>query len=389
MTATHESGPAIIYGIPVGASASAGSNPEAGPSVTYQGDCIFDPRFPYNPGITGPGRIKSHLDSPYILLVDSVPAALAAANIAAAQAGTAATPLTLASAVVAGISPKMPILPFGGSAIVTALALDFGFTTGNTTSSSATVSSVGSTAQLYIGMPIAVAGAAGSGAPLLTSVATIVSATSFTMADQASASITGAQIGTLDAGKSYIDPYVTAGAARIFDPTQGLARNVRITSVGNDSGITFKVTGYDIYSQAMTETITGANAAVASGKKAFKGLVSVVPSGNTAANVSVGTGDVYGINLRSDRWEYANFYFNGAFLTANTGWLAADTTNPATSTTGDVRGTYATQSASDGTKRLALFMSIPLYNLINGTPTGVTINGAAGSYATLYGVTQA
>src|SRR5690349_11052356 len=35
-------------------------------------------------------------------------------------------------------------------------------------------------------------------------------------------------------------------------------RNIRITSAGNDTGITFTVSGFDQYGQAMTETITGA-----------------------------------------------------------------------------------------------------------------------------------
>ena len=42
-------------------------------------------------------------------------------------------------------------------------------------------------------------------------------------------------------------------------------------------------------------------------------------------------------------------------------------------TTGDVRGTYALQSASDGTKRLVLYVSPSVANLSNATnlPTGL------------------
>lgn len=73
------------------------------------------------------------------------------------------------------------------------------------------------------------------------------------------------------------------------------ARNVIITSGGNDSGITFAVVGTDIYGQALTETITGANVGVATGNKAFKTVTSVTPSGSAAGTVKVGTGVKFGL----------------------------------------------------------------------------------------------
>ena len=152
-----------------------------------------------------------------------------------------------------------------------------------------------------------------------------------------------------------------------YDHTKFLARNVRITSGGNDSGITFKVVGWDVYGYPMTETITGANAGIASGKKAFKWILSITPSAAAASTVSAGTGDVYGFPLRADSFGYVYIIWNGSSITANTGFTAADTTNPATSTTGDARGTYATQSASDGTKRLEIGQTLNVVGL-NVTP---------------------
>lgn len=143
-----------------------------------------------------------------------------------------------------------------------------------------------------------------------------------------------------------------------YDQTTFLARNVRITSGGNDSGITFKVAGYDVYGYPMTETITGANAGVASGKKAFKWVVSITPSAAVASTASAGTGDVYGFPLRADSFGYCWIIWAGNTVTASTGFTAADTTNPATSTTGDPRGTYAVQSASNGTNRLEIGMTL-------------------------------
>lgn len=165
------------------------------------------------------------------------------------------------------------------------------------------------------------------------------------------------------------------GAVRIWDPTEGIARNVRITGNGNDTSATFLVSGYDLYGFPMTERITGANAGTASGAKAFKYISSVVPSGTLASTlVSVGTGDVIGLPIRADLWGEVEVTYNNTKITASTGFTAAVTTT-ATATTGDVRGTYALQTASDGTRQLSVYV----------TPNVVNINSATG----LCGVTQA
>ncbi|MDB5607790.1 MAG: hypothetical protein JWP25_4690 [Bradyrhizobium sp.] len=152
-----------------------------------------------------------------------------------------------------------------------------------------------------------------------------------------------------------------------YDQTAFLARNVRLTSGGNDSGITFTVSGYDVYGYPQTETITGANAGVAAGKKAFKWVTGVTHTGSVAGTLTIGTGDVYGFPLRADQFGYTWIVWNGTSVTASTGFVVADTTNPATATTGDVRGTYAVQSASDGTKRLEIGVSLNIVAL-NTTP---------------------
>jgi len=148
-----------------------------------------------------------------------------------------------------------------------------------------------------------------------------------------------------------------------WDPTKAVSRNVRITSGGNDSGITFTVTGFDVYGYPMVETITGANAGTASGKKAFKYIRSVTHTGTVAGTVQIGTGDVFGFGLRTDAFFYADIFWNSAFVTSSTGFLVADTTSPATAVTGDVRGTYAVQSASDGTKKLQIAITVSVANV--------------------------
>lgn len=160
----------------------------------------------------------------------------------------------------------------------------------------------------------------------------------------------------------------TSASVQLWDPTKLLARNVRVTSVGNDSSAAFTVAGYDIYGAPMTEAITGANAGIASGKKAFKYIASITPSGTLSGSaVTVGTGDVFGFPLRSDFFSEVTVYWNSALITANTGYLAAVTTSPATTTTGDVRGTYAVQSVSDATKRLAIIVRPSVANISSTT----------------------
>lgn len=400
MTATHSSGPEVIYGdcgpgaFPAtgGSSGSTGSgtsgkNPEAGPGGTYQGDGIFDPRSPYYPGIAGLGKFKAHLDTPYLRVVDAIPATLGAAKLAAAQAPTAATPLTLVSVAAAGISPGIRLIPFGSSQqiinqVTGLIGLDLGTDVGSITAGLKAVTAVGDTKKLFIGEPIFIAGAGAAGGPLFTTITAIPSATTLTVNDAAGTTVTTLPIGTCNDALTSPDPYLIAGHGRFFDPTQAIARNVTLTGNAGSSANVVTVVGYDVYGVRMTEAISFAGGAVTtSGTKAFKYILSITPATTDGTHtLSAGTGDVYGMNVRNDKFEDVNIFWNGGFITANTGWLGAVLTNPATTTTGDIRGTYAVQSASDGTKRLAIFVSMPLFNMVNATPN---------NFDSMYGVTQA
>lgn len=147
------------------------------------------------------------------------------------------------------------------------------------------------------------------------------------------------------------------------DPATTLTRALRITSVGNDSAATFVVRGYDQYFFPVTETITGANAGIATGKKTFKYIASITPAGTlSGSNISVGTADIFGLGMRADFYDLVSILYNSAQIVAATGFVAADTATP-TATTGNVRGTYAVQSASDGTKRLTIFVTPLISNI--------------------------
>lgn len=197
-----------------------------------------------------------------------------------------------------------------------------------------------------------------------------------------STSITRADTGATVTGLLALDTAMAgvelgaSGSMNLWDPTKAVSRAVSITSVGDDTGATFVVAGYDLYGYPLSETITGANATAANGVKCFKYIASVTPAGTlSGSNVSVGTQDVFGLPLRTDRFGYVTIYWNNALITAATGFTAAVTTDPATATTGDVRGKYGVQTAADGTKRLQVFWRPMVANLSETGMFGVSQYG--------------
>ena len=153
-------------------------------------------------------------------------------------------------------------------------------------------------------------------------------------------------------------------------------RNLRFTSAGNDTGITFTVSGFDVYGTPMTETITGANAAIASGLKAFFSVVTITASGASAGTVSIGTGDVFGLPyfVRDAGMVIKSGWDNTLLQNAGTFTGAASAVPSAT--TGDVRGTFLPTSASNGTRRLVLTFFIENSDVANhATTTGSSLYG--------------
>lgn len=163
-----------------------------------------------------------------------------------------------------------------------------------------------------------------------------------------------------------------------YDPATLISRAIRYVSGGNDTGITFTASGWDMYGFPMTETVTGANAGTATGLKAFKYISGITHTGSVATTLSIGTTDVIGLAFQTLRFGRLQIVANSAPVTTSTGFTAGVVTSPATATTGDVRGTYTLQTASDGTKTFQFYHTIPPA-VLN------TQNGAA----SIYGVTQA
>ena len=126
-----------------------------------------------------------------------------------------------------------------------------------------------------------------------------------------------------------------------------VARNlIYKSSSGSDTTQTITARGLDEYGQAITETsgtLNGTSSVV--GKKAFKTVISwQVNVAITVGTVSIGVGVLLGspVFIFSAAASIRDI-LNQATGTAGT-WLAGDNTTPS-ATTGDVRGTYAPNSA--------------------------------------------
>lgn len=149
-----------------------------------------------------------------------------------------------------------------------------------------------------------------------------------------------------------------------------LSRAVSITGVGAGAGGNFLVSGWDVYGYPMTQLVTvAAGVNTVATLKAFKFIGSIIPQFTDAQNYSVNTTDVFGLPMRAALFSETLIHWNETLITANTGFVGAVATSPSTNLLGDVRGTYAVQSASDGAKRLTFRVSPGQANL--ATSVGV------------------
>ncbi len=163
---------------------------------------------------------------------------------------------------------------------------------------------------------------------------------------------------TLTAGTSVKSVVTTNGTVLQLD----VPRAVSVTTgAGTPTARNFTVSGYDYYGQAMSEVI--ASSAVAStavnGKKAFYQISGITVSGGTVVAITIGTTDILGIPVRvTDAGYIARAGYNNT-LAEDAGTFVAAATATATTTTGDVRGTYVPSAATDGIKRLVMGILLP------------------------------
>lgn len=158
------------------------------------------------------------------------------------------------------------------------------------------------------------------------------------------------------AGNATINGASASGGVATLDVARAV--NVDSTNAG-DTTQTVTITGTDYWNQAQTETITMNGTTAVAGLKAFKTITQVAVSAALAGNLTVGSTDVFGLPYRITNAGYIiRVGWAGALAEDAGTFVAADTTSPATATTGDVRGTYDPSSAADGSRRLVMALGL-------------------------------
>jgi hypothetical protein len=121
------------------------------------------------------------------------------------------------------------------------------------------------------------------------------------------------------------------------------------------------ITGYDVYGQSMSEVIaTGTTqSTTVSGKKAFFQISSITNSAATAVAITVQTTDILGLPVAVPAVTYLSAVkFGTSTIAQDAGTFVAADATTATTTTGDVRGTYVPSASTDGSKRLVAIVAI-------------------------------
>lgn len=395
MTTTALAGPVITFGNTSGFPAD---NPNAGSSLFFGGAGLLDTRstYGYAPGKGSTRTVAGWLGSSSILTLNVVPYSKGTGAIAAAQNAVANTALTLVSAASAttGVSIVSSIVNQTTGVADTNSSAGF---VGIDTYTSCTASVSGTTltvtavsnATLSIGQTILTVGGAITGTtPVGMSIIALGTGTggtgTYTLSGTAGTAASGTITLQTAGPPASLIPQGTLSSTltstpSLWNPQALLGRAVGITAAAAASGtVVFTVKGYDIYGYPMIETITAASNTQTLGKKAFKYIKSVTPDTSDAQNYSVDTTDIIGFPIRSDFFGDVLVNYSASLLpaviTANTGYVASVQTTPS-ATTGDVRGTYALQTASSTNANRIMIRQTP-------PPANVT------SDAGLYGATQ-
>lgn len=309
MTITAQSGPAITFGITVSASGGQGEyNENRGPSLNDLGSGMLDPRAQYGYGYQpGQGQFPTIMGFyNNVATVDYVPGTISSNSLALTQVPTAGTALTLTASGVNVTSLSCIIAPETGK----------------------------------------------------------VTAASVYCIDAPCGGSTNAYVA-----------FGTSTAIGIWNPASVAGRCIAITgSTQNDGGMYWSVAGRDSYGFKVTEQIPGSTSGSTAGagitltsKKAYKYIAAITPVNSTgtlgSTNVIVGTADTYGFPMLAQHPAYVNLWIgatsSATVITANTGNHTFGSSLPtATSTNGDVRGTYASSVASSTSSAMRVYMQV-------------------------------
>lgn len=143
-----------------------------------------------------------------------------------------------------------------------------------------------------------------------------------------------------------------------LDVPRGLVITIGTGTITNRN---ITISGFDYYGQAMSEVIaTGTvQSTTVAGLKAFYVVTSITTSGAVGGTVAVGTTDVLGLPVRVTNVAYVASVKSNNTLAQDAGAFVAADTATATTTTGDVRGTYDPATASNGIVRTVMGILLP------------------------------
>jgi hypothetical protein len=134
-----------------------------------------------------------------------------------------------------------------------------------------------------------------------------------------------------------------------------------VSGTGTLTNRNVTISGYDYYGQPMSEVIaTGTvQSTTVNGKKAFFQISSATISGALGATIAIGTTDILGLPVRVFNVAYIASVKSNDTLAQDAGTFVAAETATATTTTGDVRGTYVPATASNGIVRTVMGILLP------------------------------
>ena len=162
---------------------------------------------------------------------------------------------------------------------------------------------------------------------------------------------------------------LASGGSVTFDQP----RNVTITSTGDDTGVTFTVTGTDETGAAQTEAITGVNAGAATGTSYFATVTQIAASGATDGNVTAGSGS-----------SIAAVIFRGPLRLRGIYVVNSGTAGTITFRQGSATGAIRMQYNTTGTDASTEYPSVPDYGILFKEGGYVTYAQAALSSMTLF-----
>lgn len=172
------------------------------------------------------------------------------------------------------------------------------------------------------------------------------------------------------------------GSITMWNPQLAISRTISLdrASTLDDTAATYTIQGYDIYGYKITETITGTSSQGSTNyqsQKAFKYIESITPGGTIGSTgLTVRPTNTYGFPIAVREGWQAELWMGvssmSAPVTNQTSLLTFGSTVTNTSTTPDIRGTWASTNLSSNSSN-NIFIEV--------RPRAQDIQNMCGSYA--------